>query len=455
MSPMTVVPLTRAELTRRGVIGASSAPVRIIHLGVGHFFRAHQAWYTARAADASDWGIAAFAGRNRAAVDGLDRQDGLYCVVERAASGDTVDIVTSIAHALAGDDVEQLVAFAIDPAVAIVTLTVTESGYRLRPDGAPNLEDPGVGADLADLAGGAPAVRTVLGRLVTILAARRSADAGPIAVVSCDNIPHNGRFVERGVREFATFVDPALDAWIAANVSFVDTSVDRITPHGVDTPLAVTDAGWIDEAAVVTEPFADWVLAGDFPAGRPAWETAGARFVDDIEPWENRKLWLLNGAHTLLTVAGLPRGLSTVDEAIADPECRALVERYWEEAVACLPPGTEHVDYRAQLLDRFANPRIVHRLEQIAADTTVKVQFRFAPVAERRLSEGWDLTASARAFAAWVDWSRTSDPSADSRAEAVRAAHASPDPVASLIGLVSSTLALSPSFVDAVRASLA
>ncbi len=145
-------------------------------------------------------------------------------------------------------------------------------------------------------------------------------------------------------------------------------------------------AGWIDASPVVTEPFSDWVLAGEFPAGRPAWETAGARFVDDLEPWENRKLWLLNGAHSILAFAGLAGGHETVADAIADPACRDLVEGFWSEAAALLPPGIEHTEYRRRLLARFGNPRIVHRLEQIAGDATTKVRYRFAAVAERTVA---------------------------------------------------------------------
>ena len=205
--------------------------------------------------------------------------------------------------------------------------------------------------DLGQLRDGRAAGITVLGRLVTVLAARRHAGAGPIAIVPCDNIPDNGGFVARGVMEFARLVSPELAAWIAEHASFVSSSVDRITPHIRRTPDAVADAGWIDSSTVITEPFADWVLAGDFPAGRPDWESAGARFVTDIEPWENRKLWLLNGAHTLLAVSGQKRGLYTVAEAITDTECRALVDAYWEEAVLALPEDTDHDRYRELLND--------------------------------------------------------------------------------------------------------
>lgn len=449
---MIPAPLTRDELARRiGDAAATPAPVRIVHLGLGHFFRAHQAWYTAHAADAAQWGIAAFTGRSVASAEALNRQDGLFTLVERGPDTDRLEVIGSVVEAVAGQDVPRLEALARDPQVAVITLTVTESGYRLTTAGLPDLDDADVRADLEALRAGASAALSVLGRLTTAFRARRDADAGPIAVVPCDNIPGNGEFVARGVIAFAERVDPTLAAWITANVSFVSTSVDRITPHTNEVPGVVSSAGWLDDLTVITEPFSDWVLAGDFPAGRPDWESAGARFVDDIEPWENRKLWLLNGAHSLLTFAGMPRGLDTVAESIADPECRALVESFWDEAVACLPDGTEHVRYRSQLIERFSNPRIVHRLAQIAAEATTKAEFRFAAVAERSIAAARDASASARALATWIAWLRTDPGAVDARADAVAAAAASGDPVSSLVGLVSRRLAAAPGFVDDVR----
>ncbi|QKJ21035.1 mannitol dehydrogenase family protein [Microbacterium hominis] len=446
------MPLSRETVALRTGAEAAPPPVRIIHLGLGHFFRAHQAWYTAHAVDAQDWGIAAFTGRSTAAVEVLSRQQGLFTVVERGPGEDRVEIVGSVAEAVAGTDIARLRELASDPAVAVITLTVTESGYRLTPAGCPDLDDADLTADLEDFISGRVGARTVLGRLVTALDARRRAGAGPIAVVSCDNIPDNGRFVSGGVVDFARRADASLAEWIGEHVSFVSTSVDRITPHVQGVPDAVIEAGWIDELPVVTEPFADWVLAGDFPAGRPAWETAGARFVDDIEPWENRKLWLLNGAHSILTFAGQLRGHETVADATADPECRALVDAFWAEAVQCLPAGTEHTRYREQLIDRFSNPRIVHRLAQIAPESSTKVEFRFAAVAERSVGAGRSAAATAHAIAVWIDWLRSRPGAPDARAAEVAAALAAPDPVAALVRMVSPTLADDSGFLSSVRA---
>jgi fructuronate reductase len=450
----TAAPLTRQALAEREPDRVGAPPVRIVHLGLGHFFRAHQAWYTSRAADAGAWGIAAFTGRSTRIAEDLAAQDGLFALVERGPEADRVEVVTSLVEAVPGVAVTRLADLLADPRVAIVTLTITESGYRLRPDGGLDLDDPLVRSDLEQLRSATPRPETVLGRLLFALDARRRADAGAIAIVSCDNIPDNGSFLAGGLTALAERVDASLAAWISTHVSFVSTSVDRITPHIDEAPAAVAEAGWVDRAPVVTEPFADWVLAGDFPAGRPDWESAGARFVDDIEPWENRKLWLLNGAHSILAFAGLRRGLHTVADAIAHPECRALVEAFWAEAVHNLPPGTEHVAYREQLLERFANPRIVHRLGQIAAEATTKAQFRFAAVAERSVRAGREPAGSTAALAVWIDWVLAGDLAPDARADDVRLATASDDPIAALLALVSPDSAASPGLVAQINAAL-
>ena len=193
------------------------------------------------------------------------------------------------------------------------------------------------------------------------------------------------------------------------------------------------------------------MLCGDFPAGRPQWESAGARFVDDIEPWEFRKLWLLNGAHSILAYAGLQRGHGSVADAVADPACRAVVDRFHAEAVTVLPSGVEHVDYRAALIERFANGAIVHRLEQIAADGADKIRYRVVPVAERVLDAGGTAAASAAALATWVAWVLRDGSAHDARADDAERAAAASDPVAALVAVVSPRLAARPAFLAQIR----
>lgn len=413
-----------------GIRTAPAPPVRIVHIGLGAFHRSHQAWYTAAARDAGEWGIAAYAGRSSALAEALTAQDGLYTLVVRSPDGDRAERVDSVVRAHAGADVNRLVADLAAPTTAIVTLTITEAAYA----DARSAADRDLLAEVDrrhDLEGLSPV--TAIGRLALGLEARRRRGAPALAVVSCDNLPDNGGALARALSNVVA--SPVLADWISEKVSFVSSSVDRITPR-----LSTADARELsdrhaDRAPVVTEPFSDWVLEGTFPAGRPHWESAGARVVDDLEPWEARKLWLLNGAHTLLASLGRQRGHTTVSEAIADGDCRRAVEAFWDEACRHLPERLELEAYRAALLDRFANPRIVHLLEQITLDSDTKVRLRIVPVAERERRAGRSGAASAAALAAWV----ISNGAADDREQIRRAVIA-----------VSPALGGDESFVDTV-----
>ena len=187
-------------------------------------------------------------------------------------------------------------------------------------------------------------------------------------------------------------------------MSFVSTMVDRITPATTEADRAVvrTLTGREDLSPVVTEPFSEWVVQGEFPAGRPRWEVAGARFVDDLGPYERRKLWLLNAGHSLLAYTGLARGLTTVAEAFADPACRAELEELWSEAAEVLTLPTDEAT--AALRERFANARIEHRLAQIARDGSAKLPVRVLAVAQARAVAGLPVgRAGAGVVAAWID----------------------------------------------------
>jgi fructuronate reductase len=375
---------------------ATRHEVRLAHLGLSHFHRAHQAWYTERAnaraaeRDETGWGIAAFTGRSPAAAEALAAQGEMYTLITRAADGDRAELIESIsaAHDGAGPEWERTLA---DPAVAVLTVTVTERGYQADPAGrAGGAEAESAGAESAGA------------RIARGLRARARASAGPIALVSCDNLSGNGEALRRTVLSAA---DDETAAWIAENASFVSTMVDRITPHTTDADRETARelTGYPDVAPVVTEPFSEWILSGGFPAGRPAWHEVGARFVDDVEPFERRKLWLLNAGHSLLAAVGLPRGLETVAEAFADVECRALLEEAWDEARLVLPFDDDEVDTAvAALRTRFANPRIAHRLAQIDDGSLQKLQQRQVAIIDARLdADDEPGRASLAAIEAW------------------------------------------------------
>jgi fructuronate reductase len=439
---------------------AAKPPVRIVHLGLGAFHRSHQAWYTGQAGDAADWGIAAFTGRRPDAAVALAEQDGLFTLVERADSGDSFAVVGSIVEAVDGADVQRLAELVAAPATAMVTLTVTEAAYRLGADGKLDTNASDVAADLGLLTSGSGNPSTPLGRLVFALAARRVAGAGPIAVVCCDNLANNGTVAHNAVTGLAAAWDSDLAAWVEANVSFVSTSVDRITPRTTEADIAAVEAacGYHDNSPVVAEPFTNWVLSGDFPAGRPRWEDAGAVFVDHIEPFENRKLWLLNGAHSLLAYAGQLRGHTTVAEALADPECRNAVERFWDEAEANLSGAAaagadlQIPAYRDALLARFSNARIAHHLAQIAMDGSTKLRMRSVPVLQAERAQGRSGAAAALMIAAWMDFSAAAetfhDPLAAEVAEANKLAGA--ERVRALLALVDPAVAADDAVVELV-----
>ena len=423
-------------LTRESLGLGAPAPVRIVHIGLGAFHRSHQAWYTQAADSAGEWGIAAFTGRSPGTARTLAAQDGLYTLVERGPDGDTHQVITSLSAAYDGADLARLAELLQAPATAVVTVTVTEAAYHLDPDSALDLAAGPVAADLALLTGwwsargslqlpGRAAANpndaanpdtaqpetelpvTMGGRVLTGLDARRRAGAGPIAVVSCDNLSGNGAAAAEAVLGLAQLIDAGLAAWVRANVSFVDTSIDRITPRTTDADVAAVAAatGFADASPVVAEPFRNWVLSGDFPAGRPAWEKAGAVFVGQIEHFERRKLWLLNGAHSLFAYAGQLRGHGTVVQALADPVCAGWMEDFWDEAAAYLrEPGLEIPAYRAALRERFGNQRIAHQLAQIAMDGSSKLRMRAVPIIASHRQDGLDAPGTARLAAAWMDY---------------------------------------------------
>jgi fructuronate reductase len=467
----------------RALTGVERATPRIVHLGLGGFHRSHQAWWTDAVDQDREWGITAFTGRSPQAAVELAAQDGLFTLIERSDEGDTATVVSSIADAVDGADVARLSAEISAESTALVTLTITEAGYRLGAEGHLDTADPEVAADIERLrrlfatrsspsrtgrtspgspsagitspgttsprttspgttpAGGrtlflfdptaatpttpADLPRTAPGRLLAALEARRRASGAPIALVSCDNLPGNAGVLRTVLTELAEHAIPDALGWLDTSVSYVSTSVDRITPHTVEADRGAVEqlCGWSDHVPVVAEPFHDWVLSGDFPLGRPAWEDAGARFVDDIEPWELRKLLLLNGAHSIFATAGRLRGHQRVSDAVADDACLAWVFDFWDEATRQLPAeGLELDAYREALLARFGNTRIAHSLAQIAAETSSKLRVRFVPVALAERAAGRNGHASAVALAGWVAGVAIGLPIDDSRAGEIAAA---------------------------------
>lgn len=447
-----------ATLSRAAGHSRPAPPVRLAHLGLGNFFRAHQAWYTEHAPDAAEWGFAAFAGRGPGLAQTLAAQEGLYTLVTRAAGGDRFEVVGSISRAHAAADHDAWLACLASPQLGAVTITITEGGYLRGADGGLDRTRGEVQVDVAALrADIAAPVRTAPARLVAGLAARRRADAGPLALIPCDNLPGNGAAAARVLADMADLVDPGLADWIRESLSTVTTMVDRITPRTAPEDAAAVSRGTgrRDGAPVVTEPFSDWVLSGAFPGGRPRWEAAGAILTDDVLPFEHRKLWLLNGGHSLLAYAGAARGHATVADAVADDALRGRLVDWWGEACRHLgQPEDDLATYRAALLDRFVNPRIHHLLAQIAADGSQKLPGRILPTLRAERAAGRTPVGATLALGAWVAHLRGAGPPvADVAAEQVVPLAAGPlaDAVRRVVAYLDPALGEDADVLDAVR----
>lgn len=390
------VPLSRSD-------ARPAAPIRLLHLGLGNFHRAHQAWYTEHSVDAGKWGYAEFAGQNTPMVDDLTAQGGAYTLLVRGADGDHPEVIGSISAAHQATDHQAWLGYWESPDLAVVTITVTEFGYCRADDGGLDFDNPTVAADVEALQADPRAlVASAPARLLGGMLARAAAGGGAVAVFSCDNLPDNGHVAARVVGDLAARLGPEAVAAVAPH-SWVTSMVDRITPRATEAEIAAVTAltGRVDRAPVVTEPFCEWVVAGDFPAGRPEWP--GATFVDDVAPFEQRKLWLLNGSHSLMAYAASARGHEAVSDAINDPVVRGWVEEWWDEAVRHLSLDADHLTaYRQALVERFANPNIRHLLAQIAADGSQKVPVRILPTLRAELAAGRSGRGAARVVAAWI-----------------------------------------------------
>jgi fructuronate reductase len=378
----------------------------MVHIGVGNFHRAHQAWYTAHSPDAGKWGYASFTGRSARMVDALAPQDGLYTLITRSAEGDAFELIGALSAVHAAADHEAFLDYLSRQEVAIVTITVTEAAYLRGADGHLDVGLDVVVSDLEALRSDPrKPVASLPARLVAGLVARRTSGAAALTILSCDNLPENGAVTKTVVQDFAALFDKTLVDWIEANVDFATSMVDRITPGTTDEDrrLVQQACGYVDAYPVATEPFSEWVISGGFPAGRPRWEEAGATLVAEVEPFEQRKLWLLNGSHSMLAYAGSIRGHSTIDEATADPACRSWVEMFWDEASRHLSlPESDIAEYREALLARFSNPRAGDQLARIAADGSTKLMVRTLPTIRAERAVGRVPSGCGTTIAAWI-----------------------------------------------------
>ena len=372
----------------------------IVHLGLGAFHRAHEAVYTDAALAGGDlrWGILGASLRSPDSRDALAPQDGLYAL----EAGEALSVIGSVRGlVLAPENPAALLAAMAAPFVKIVSLTVTEKGYCHDPaTGNLNPDHSDIEWDLANPL----APRSAPGFIVRALAKRRAAGLPPFTVLTCDNLPHNGRTVRNVVVQLARLMDPELAKFIEAEVAFPATMVDRIVPATTDADRARISAalGVTDAWPIVTEPFTQWVIEDHFPQGRPDW---AAQFTNDVAAWETMKLRLLNGAHSSLAYLGYLSGRETVAEAMVDEAMARFVRRLMDEEVTPVlrvPAGADVPAYKDALITRFRNPALKHRTWQIAMDGSQKLPQRLLGTVRDRLAAGASVTLLAHGVAAWM-----------------------------------------------------
>lgn len=387
----------------------SAMALGIVHLGVGAFHRAHQAVYVddCLTAGETDWGITGASLRSADTRDALAPQDGLYTLAVRSGEGEELRedlrIVGSILSLLvAPEDPARLVDTLCLPSVRIVTLTVTEKAYLRNAAGRLDFTHADIVWDLAHH--GSP--KTVYGFLTEAIARRLAAGTVPFTVLCCDNLPANGETLRRLLLEFAEARDAKLAAHIEQSIAFPSSMVDRIVPATTDADRARIAArlGMEDAWPVRTEPFCQWVVEDRFPAGRPAWERFGVTMVEDVRPFEDMKLRLLNGSHSAIAYLGLLSGHETVADAFADAAIRRFVGGLWAEAIPTLPSnaGLDPQAYIGQLTARYDNPALQHRTAQIANDGSQKLPQRIVATAIEQLGRGAPVDHLALVVAAWI-----------------------------------------------------
>ena len=408
--------LSRAAL--KHISGAAAVPsydpaslkAGILHFGVGNFHRAHQAVYLDDLFNLGldhDWALIGAGVRmsDEAMRQKLMAQDWLTTVVEQEADTSTARVTASMVDHLKIGDTAAIINKLADPAIRIVSLTITEGGYYIDP--ATQKFDPAhpdIAADAADLL---TKPRTVFGLILAGLKRRRDVGIQPFTVMSCDNIPGNGHITQNAVVGLAQLIYPELAAFVRANVAFPNGMVDRITPATGDRErqLLADSFGIADNWPVFCESFRQWVLEDDFPAGRPALEKVGVQFVADVAPFEQMKIRILNGGHATIAYPAALMDIHFVHEAIEDELVRGFLDKVErDEIIPIVPPvpDTDLGDYYRQIVRRFSNPKIGDTITRLCLDGSNRQPKFILPSAADRLQAGQSVTGLALVSALWA-----------------------------------------------------
>ncbi|MCY4179955.1 MAG: mannitol dehydrogenase family protein, partial [Litoreibacter sp.] len=381
----------------------------IVHIGLGNFHRAHQAWYLHRLMQqglAKDWGIIGASVRHHDAAQrqALIEQDYLTTLVELDPSGTSAEVVGSMIGYLPIEDGNAaLISQLADPAIRIASLTVTEGGYFLDPATKRfDASHPDILHDAQNL----DAPRTAFGAIVAALRSRKNSGLGPFTCQSCDNLPGNGVILKEVVTGLATLADKALSEWIEGKVSFPNSMVDCIVPATGPSELALAQkVGISDQVPVTHENFRQWVLEDDFCAGRPPWEKVGATFTDRVHDFEAMKLRLLNGTHQIIAAPAELLGLHTIAQTMESGAIKAFFRKVaLSEIAPHVPtlPGMTPQQYVDLVDSRFSNPAIHDTVRRVAFDGASRHTGAVLPVIRDAIAGNTALDGLALSQALWA-----------------------------------------------------
>lgn len=389
----------------------------ILHFGVGNFFRAHEAYYINKVLGLpgqNQWGIVGVGltsgERSKKKADDFKKQDCLFSLTETAPSGQSQRSVIGAMrdYILAPEKPDAVLNLLADPAIKIISMTITEGGYNIdEHTGEFNLESEAVQRDLAN----PETPSTIFGYVIEGLRRRRDAGNRAFTIMSCDNLRHNGNVARKAFLGYARARDPELASWIEANATFPNAMVDRITPT-VSSAIAERlnrDSGLDDLLPLVAEDFTQWVVEDEFADGRPALEKVGVQMVDDVTDFEYMKIRMLNASHIFLAFSGLLLGYDHIDESISDPDLRKLVETYLDtDVIPTLKaaPGEDLEKYKQSVISRFSNPAMADQNLRIGSDGASKVQVFWTATIQNLLKEKLPLDRVAYGLAAYLEMLR-------------------------------------------------
>lgn len=389
----------------------------VCHIGVGNFHRAHLEYYTnlllEKYPDQRNWGICGLMllPFDEKLYKLLKEQDGMYSVTvcgrkgddETFAIGGLVDLIWGV------QDPDKVFARIADKDIKVLTMTITEGGYNIdNQTGQFVLTEPKVAHDLKD--GAHP--QTAFGFVAEGLRHRMKSGAGPITILSCDNLQHNGNTCKKAFTSFFKAQDPELAAWVEKNVTFPNAMVDRITPSVTPADIERLNKknGINDKAPIYTEDFIQWVIEDNFIAGRPKWELVGAQFTKDVTPYENMKLSLLNASHSLLSYPSFYGGYRKVDAAMRDERIKKYVEEFMNIDITPYVPEPEGIDlndYKKTLVERFANQTVSDQVARLCFDGAAKIPVYIMKNAESMVRDNKELKRIQFFFAMYRKYMRS------------------------------------------------